>query len=237
MSKKTTPKLKNLQGAFFGLVDLSDKLTLANSIRSRFPKIFNGEPMIIPMPSEAPEEVPRVVLKSQGEEYRCNISANRIDFFYEQKEPKLSLKKAEEKVLQFSSDLGKLLVEENIVSKLNRLGIIFNFFINIKQGANKFLDERLLKQIPTGKPYDTRIHFLYHDKIGKYEINRWIRLNPLRNLADSKDDTMLSFVVDINTLTERKEEYKFGKSDIDSFYSKAVMIVRDDLKKYFGNQS
>jgi hypothetical protein len=49
-------------------------------------KYFDGEQMILPIPDEAPDEIPRITMASKDESLKITISKNRIDTFLDKKE-------------------------------------------------------------------------------------------------------------------------------------------------------
>lgn len=234
MNGKLSPKIKSIQAAIFSPINLSDKLKVAQYIREGLNGILDGEPLIVPIPEDAPPEIPRIILKSKDGIYNCNVSTERIDLIFNEKsEPKLSLANAKKQILPLFRKLTEIAVDQKIANEINRLGLVFNFFIKLPKSGTKFLVETFLKQIPSGPPYETRIYFLYHDKIKNYEINKWIKISPLRKVKNKSDDTALSFIIDINTLSEMIEKYKFNKKAIDNFYNESISIVEEDLQKYF----
>lgn len=232
--KKIIPKIKTIQVAIFSQIDLSDKLQLAQSIKSTLSKILDGEPLIIPLPADVPAEIPRIILKSANEKYNCNVGQGRLDFIFDEKDaPKLTAKDLKREFFPFVEILAKAMINQKKIQKINRLGLVTNFFAKLSKSATKFIERKFLREIPSGSPYEARLHLLYHGKIGNYEINKWIRLNPLRNVKKPSDDAALAFVIDINTLPEYTDKYSFTLNDIKDFYKEAIKIMEKDLKVYF----
>ena len=58
----------SIQTAFFtpGLI-FSDKLSLSAQLIKESGNIFDGDPIMLPIPPEAPPEFPRMILKSKDE--------------------------------------------------------------------------------------------------------------------------------------------------------------------------
>lgn len=232
--KKIVPKIKTIQVAIFSQIDLSDKLQLAQGVKGALPKILDGEPLIVPLPTDAPAEIPRIILKSADEKYNCNVSQGRLDFIFDEKgTPILTPKDLKKEFFPFVEILAKALIDQKRIQRTNRLGLVVNFFAKLPKSATRFIEKKLLKEIPSGSPYEARVHLLYHEEIKAYEINKWIRLNPLRKAKQPSDDAALAFIVDINTLSERADKYSFTLNDIKDFYKEAIKIMEKDLKKYF----
>lgn len=77
MSKE---RLIQLQFALFfdSLENRPDKLI--HKVDEALEGIFNEMPTIVPVPSEAPPEIPSVTMNSSNGVYVCNIARSRIDF-------------------------------------------------------------------------------------------------------------------------------------------------------------
>jgi hypothetical protein len=73
-------KIITLQFAFF-LRDIVSRPDIEfGDLNQAMLNIFDGMPQIIPIPKELPPEIPVMVLRSNNNEYTCNISRSRIDF-------------------------------------------------------------------------------------------------------------------------------------------------------------
>lgn len=73
-------KLIHLQLALFFETPESRPDKLANKIEDTVKDVFDQMPNIIPLPSDAPPEIPRVMMQSSDEIFICNIGNNRVDF-------------------------------------------------------------------------------------------------------------------------------------------------------------
>ena len=78
--KMTKEKLLQLQFALFfkSMENRPDKLI--NKVDEALEDLFDQMPNMLPLPPDAPAEIPRVTMQSTDEMYVCNISKNRIDF-------------------------------------------------------------------------------------------------------------------------------------------------------------
>lgn len=76
----TNDKLIQLQFALFfeSIEKRPDKFI--SKIDDALEDLFDQMPTIVPLPDEAPPEIPRVTMQSSDGVYICNISKNRIDF-------------------------------------------------------------------------------------------------------------------------------------------------------------
>lgn len=220
-----------LQLAFFleGL-DLSDKLKLAQEIRSLSPAHFDGEPTILPLPAPAaevqvPPEIPRVILQAKNGEYVCNIAANRIDVFLKPsgKTPipaKDTWPDFETLITKFSDYIA---ASGSI--KIRRLGLVANFFMPLSKSANETIRSQFLKKDLFAGLHEIQLNVLHKKRIGAFDINRWIKLGALRQKDDPANDSALSIIVDINTLPEKLAV--FSPEECESF----IQLCYDDLRK------
>ena len=61
--------------------NLVDKIKVANDLKVKMEGLFNGKSTILPLPIDAPLEIPRIILQSKDNFFGCNIAIPRIDFF------------------------------------------------------------------------------------------------------------------------------------------------------------
>jgi hypothetical protein len=73
-------KIVKLQLALFFENPISRPDNLMGPINSDMGNLFDAMPQIIPIPMEAPLDIPRVQLRSENNQYNCNIAGSRIDF-------------------------------------------------------------------------------------------------------------------------------------------------------------
>lgn len=96
-------------------------------INSDMGNLFDEMPQIIPIPMDAPHDIPRVQLHSGDNRYHCNIAASRIDFIYN------GNNEDEDHWGAITKDFlakVKLFVNSSFrLSRFIRFGLIGNFFI------------------------------------------------------------------------------------------------------------
>jgi len=120
-------KIVKLQLALFFQNQLSRPDTLMNGVNSSMGNLFDAMPQILPIPSDAPAEIPRVQMRSENGKYSCNIACSRIDFILngdfrdEVAWPELTRDFLAKAKLFVSYVFGE--------SKIIRFGLIGNFFI------------------------------------------------------------------------------------------------------------
>jgi len=85
-------KIKQIQTVIFirnlNISTDVDKTNWFSKINNALSIIFDSEPSLVPIPNDAPPEIPRFILKNLDSKLHCNISLSRIDFFYDIDESK-----------------------------------------------------------------------------------------------------------------------------------------------------
>jgi len=226
-------KVLRLQYALFlDHVDLSNKLTLADEVLSASGNFFDGEPMVLPMPTEfrdVPPDIPRIVLKDKQGRYRCNVCANRVDLiFIETGEPGAVLDDVWTDYFPICQKICEY-VKSNLKTKIVRLGLVAGFFLKLKGSANRHLNTNYLQRSLFQNPYEIQFNILNKTTVSNFNVNRWVKFRPLRKEKDLEDDTAMSVEIDINTLPEEVRD--FLPREVEGFYKAACdHIKKEDVK-------
>ena len=174
-----------LQMAIFtSSLDLSDKLGLARELSGLKTISFKGEPTILPLPENAPAELPRIILKDQDELFALNIAPARTDLFYKSKDfdeqdiPKKKLQDVESQIIDSMIEISSVL-KNKFTSHIHRAAIVVNYLVKLKQSSREFLSNNFLKKNVMQKPYDMQLHFGNKKAIDGFKINEWVRFNTL----------------------------------------------------------
>lgn len=70
--------VNKLHATVFARYDLSDSLEFARNARRAKAEVLDGEPLILPIPDDAPSDTPRVFLKSKDERYSCGFAPDEL---------------------------------------------------------------------------------------------------------------------------------------------------------------
>jgi hypothetical protein len=141
MSKE---RLMQLQFAlFFDNVDnRPDKLI--SKIDEALDGVFDQIPTILPIPSDAPPEIPRVNMVSSNGVYLCNIAKNRIDFIVNYMNSGNSVTVNLENFIKMVHAFSETIFRyKNIV----RFGFVGRYFINDNDPVNKIQSKYLKREI------------------------------------------------------------------------------------------
>ena len=214
--------VRSFQAAIFGVIDIRDPLEVGHQVRSATGDLLDGEPLVLPLPSDAPSEIPRIVLKSKDERYSCNVSGVRLDLFYREKNPTRKWIDLRDEYLQYLLGISHTLVE-TLRATITRLGSIAEFVVPINTSPSLILRRAYLKEGILPGDREIQLGVLHRQSWETIEINRWVRL------TGKEGESALRVVVDINTIPEKK--YDFDVDGIGSFYNRASSFFIVDLEK------
>lgn len=219
--------VKNARIAFFfASINLTDKLELANSLKKSL-SMLDGDPLLMPIPDDAPSDIPRIILRSKTQEYALNVAPQRIDFFYNNKQKNSRL------YGDFTREILKTVktIEDIVMQKfsasINRLGLIIDmslkkddpikYMLNCFNKSFKYKDALL----------EAQIHMYNKETVDGFNLNNWIRI-----IAQKHDKNKTNVIVsnDINTIIEDKKSYT--NEEINKFYSSMLKYVTENIKHY-----
>jgi hypothetical protein len=149
-------KIVKLQLALFFQNQISRPDNLMGGINSSMGNLFDAMPQILPIPAEAPAEIPRVQMRSENGKYNCNIACSRVDlimncdFRDEIVWPDLT-KDFLAKVKLFISSVFDQ-------SKVVRFGLIGNFFIPDKSATTSMTRKYLKIDLNSAEEINLRFN-------------------------------------------------------------------------------
>lgn len=220
--------------AYIATIEFSDKLKIAQEIRSVRAIEFNGEPTILPVPDDTPLDIPRIILKSKDEKFILNLSYTRIDLYYQgiettQEQIPTTLSQAvKQQLLACIKEVSEILISKFSAS-FYRAAIVDNQIVKLTIGSKDYLQTFMLKKTNV-TPYEIKIANLYKEDLGVYKINRWERFDTLRNKVNLDDDKGLRYILDINTASEIK--YDFDSEKLVEYFKMALELISKQTKKY-----
>jgi hypothetical protein len=219
--------VRRIQVAIFGDIDLANKIEVAAGLSKTAENLFDGEPTILPIPIDAPPEIPRVILASKDSTRSCNVMPTRLDFFFTQKErPGKKLSEVKEDYLGWLSDIAEV-TKAKLKVKVERLGIITELAIFPEQEPIRFMREMFLREEPFGGSREIHLNILDRFMWDTMEVNRWYRFRCFSSGIAEEPDA-LHVLIDINTLPEVIHD--FGAEGISSFCSQVFTFIESDLR-------
>jgi hypothetical protein len=225
--------IRTIQTALFTTsLDLTNKINLSSLFLKGTKNLFDGEPIILPLPNDAPPEIPRIILKNKTQFYTLQISTNRVDFIYEDKSADDKKSKAQDLTKEYSTNLSNVLktLISNIGSKIIRIGFIPVLQSKLDDSANYVVktylkDTKLTKGIAA-----INFRILHKTIINDLSTNIWLRVNSFNKPGDKLDNKIVTFLFDVNTPQEITLDLK--QKDILKYIAESLKHILDNIDFY-----
>lgn len=224
-------KIRKIQTAIFTknfqIADDYDRAQLLLDLKSATFDTFNGDPVLIPVPNDAPLDIPRVILNSIDKAYSCNVALNRTDVFYNvPDDSEINLNVLLQTQKNNSLKLFNFLKSKS--ATINRVGFVVNIdFIMVEENDKNSFDYLKEHFFKNDKLKDPKELLLRYNKLGsspKFEMNNLITIQ-------SRRSDIIAVQTDINTLAEIMINSDFSKDDFEEIinYSidKSKIIIKD----------
>lgn len=199
-------KFIKLQLALF----FSDRLEIrpdkiSHELNEESGNLFDADPMILPIPDDAPSGISIVQLKSKaqtftnGPTYQCNISKKRSDFLYLVPKEKMNIDfpsqitKEKEKLQKYFSFFRRL-------CRIERVGYITEFFLLKQDGSAYIRDKFLHTKYESSDFSQLTIRFNNKKETGQFKLNNITKLEPAILLIENSSGIRIER--DINTVPE-----------------------------------
>jgi len=218
---------------------ISSSLKIANHVVDLLGKYVGEEPTILPIPKDAPPELPRIVFSSPDKKWSLNISPDRTNLFFN-----ISPTSTENEINtdEFSAIASEFFVnyQKALDLRVQRTAFVTERS-TIRDDALAFILDRFCKKEQTrkGKPFFNAKRFEIHS-FKKYDwesfnLNSWVRLKyaPIKN-EDGEIVSAVLVINDLNTYSlDEAPEAAFSDGEIHSFYEKIPQHLGKILKLYF----
>ncbi len=217
---------------------ISSSLKIANYVVDLLGKYVGEEPTILPIPREAPSELPRIVFSSSDKKWSLNISLERTTLFFN-----ISPTSTKEEINadEFSSITSEFIVnyQKALDLRVQRTASVTERS-TIRDDALTFILDRFCKKEQTtkGKPFFNAKRFEIHS-LKKYEwesfnLNSWVRMNFVPIKIEGGETPAIMIVNDLNTFSlDEAPEAKFSAERINTFFEKIPQHLNKILKLYF----
>jgi len=230
---------KFLAAVFTPGFTISSSLKVANHVVDLLGKYVGEEPTILPVPKEAPLELPRIVFSSPDKKWSLNISPHRTDLFFNISPTSTKDELSADKFSSIASDFFEH-YQKALELRVQRTALVTERS-TIREDALTFILDRFCKKEQTtkGKPFFNAKRFEIHS-FKKYDwesfnLNSWVRLKyvPIKK-EDGEIVPAVLVINDLNTYSlDEDPEAKFSGGEIHSFYEKIPQQLRKILKLYF----
>jgi len=206
-------KVQTIQVALF-IKDLNiagyDKYALIGDLKEKVGSIFDAEPVVLPLPPNAPSDIPRVILNNKEGSYNCNIALNRVDVFKNKPQSEEDLKVFLDDQKEKTIIVFDFLKEKHVV--VNRVGFIVTSLVEIEDKTGpEYLKEAF---VASGKLDDPReLRMIYNKR--ENDFNHLIKMT-------TKQDNKLLLQIDVNTIPELMAEADFDGEKLESILNYAI---------------
>lgn len=217
------------QCALFCQVDLTDKLTLAASLRNSNRRRFDGEPVLLPIPPDAPPEIPAILLQSKDGNTSLSVSSARVDVTVNHA---TEVGQSVRELLVQEGELFRSLAEtlssaEQAQGGISRVGVIVTLNTNLDMSELERVRNRFLIQSFVLGQKRSELRFLDRQMWGQFQVNRWLRLG----LSREEDGAgLLEVILDCNTIPE--VDYNFDGDGVGKFLELLEHKVDEELKVF-----
>ena len=195
-----------------------------------FGQIFDGNPTALPLPPDAPKEIPSIILCSKNSKLKLEIAEGRVNYF--------SFFEQDDQVdLDIVIDLWKKILHVYLLATnavVGRIAVVSLKGLELpdpgKALADHFCKPEFTEE-PFNRPESFEIHSHKRYPIFSKQVNSWVRCKTGKLLKGNKPIVVIE--QDINTLAEDANNTEFEESKIIDFLKKAIEEQSDILKKYF----
>jgi hypothetical protein len=216
--------LKIQTALFLSTLDFTDRLSLAVAIREASDGKLDGEPVILPVPDDAPAEIPRLRLNSLDGTRACQVTPQRLDFLFERTTEQVNQDESSDIMqthLKLTTDVWEQL-QETFNARAHRIGLISRIGARVPD-ANALLREAFLRTDGFDLSNKLEVHALHKLRMNQYDVNRWVRLRAFKAQSDEEEYGHLVMEVDINTLPEHQID--LSTETVTRFFQEALSLL------------
>jgi len=197
--------------------------------------VFDGSPIVLPVPQEAPLEIPRIILESTSHEWRCELSPASASITWRRTK---ATQTPVELVVFFQKAADILLQYSDVLSaRVGRVAGLATRFCEHETPA-LFLARHFCKnrwdEAPLNRPENFELHA--HKKFllaGEFQVNSWARNKTGLLAGETAQKPIVLFEQDINTLAEAVAEKSFQHQEIRRFLAAVATEADVVLRFYF----
>lgn len=214
---------------FTPTLQFSQSKVLAQLV-SKYSNIFDGDPISIPLPPDAPPEIPRLTLRDSNSKLKFEVAPNRANFFRYRKEDETVI--MEEDVfnlcLPIFDDYIKI-----VSAKVGRLAIVSVKIVQHETPgvllAQHFCKDKWVTN--TNELENFEVHFHKRYELENFKVNNWLRCKSGSLIKESLRVVIVE--QDINTISEDLEVKEFNMNQISNFLKNASSEQKQQLTVYF----
>ena len=213
-------------------------VTSARFVRDLLPRWadrFDADPIMLPIPQDIPPEVPRIILTSRDEKWRCEIAPARINVHYR----RASEAASDPDIARFyDGALG--MFEQYMEASQVRVGRIAGILNRYAQqdAPGLFLARHFCKErwdsAPFNRPESFELHAHKRFALGnQFQVNSWVRCKSGKLASEKQEQSIVLVEQDINTFAEEAPSRAFTMDEVRAFFSLAAPEFDAILTLYY----
>lgn len=199
---------------------------------------FDGDLMSIPIPQDAPAQVPRIILRSQDNNWVLEVTLERTNLYHLRSDDSPLDDPDAQNFWNYVSDFVSSYKREDDI-RIQRLACITERVANIAATtpsqyiANTFCkDEYLDRPFNNTNTFQLHAHKKYNTFMD-FNINSWVRIKSA-NLPDEERTPVLHVLSDINTYSADDDpDRTFDLEDIARFFQNVPDHLECVFQLYF----
>lgn len=202
------------------------------AVLKRFADRYDGDPQALPLPPEAPAEIPRVILQSAEPQFRFEASPDRLTSRW------VCPDGCDVSVTDVVGLCSQVILHclDELHPQVGRLALVVTRAAPVDDPAQTLIQsfcsqDAQLEPLNRSATFEIHNHKRYTPPGLTYMVNSWVRCRT----GMIGDDKSPAIVVeqDINTLAEESSTHQFDSIGSNSFYDAIANEADGILMKYF----
>lgn len=234
-------KIKKVQLALFAKeIELKKGkgIDIAKELQNKAGTFLNGEPAVIPLPEDVPEEIPGIILHSTDGKFQCTVGKKRVDFSETHEDIEADIDTV---FPSFKEKAGAIIdFAESLKIEIVRVGFVVDFITQLDVPSKDLILEKILGSSTYSQSRKDKINVVTitvaeKDTIKGMAVNRHIFVDSgVRKKDDGTNDKYLQLRYDVNTLPESEQllAKQFILELLDGVYDE---IKQNGAARFFGD--
>jgi hypothetical protein len=232
--------IRFLSSIFTPELNISSSINFVNIAIELLGDKLEENPIILPIPQDAPANIPRIQLTSADKKWNLSISLERTDLIYF--DPSLSGETfLDIKDFTFTSSQFLSEFKDRLDLAVQRIAFVTERILP-EEKADFIIDRFCKKELKQeGKPFNNVRQFEIHSRkrydYEGYKINSWVRIKSVDLKTKNIITPGVMIVNDLNTLPYSEDpENRFSSKEIEDYFDKMYVHLNEILNKYFSNE-
>ncbi|MDP3723712.1 MAG: hypothetical protein Q8R91_09485 [Candidatus Omnitrophota bacterium] len=205
--------------------------TILTELMTGFGNVLDGQLMSLPLPPDAPPEIPRLTLPSADQRLKLEISPLRTNLFRSRTKSDANVNAAEFLALAGRIFERYMQVTNAVVGRLSSVVVKYEAIQRpgIEIATHFCKEERLTTVLNRPENFEIHAHKVYEPH--GFKVNSWVRTKT--GFLRPENEPIVVIEHDLNTLHEELAQRRFDTQDIKRFHQVADDQHESVLVKYF----